>query len=262
MTIRDIANVLEAWAPPASAEAYDNVGLLAGDPAQAVTGILINLDMTEAVVEEAVRRGCNLVVAHHPIWFGPRKRLTPEDYVGRTLLRAIREGVHLYAIHTNLDNVRTGVNHRMAERLGLRDTGFLLPKASPEPGTYGSGLIGYLPEPLPKAAFLDQVREAFLCGGIRYADSPATHIHKVAVCGGAGSFLTAAALQQGADALVTADITYHKFFDNEDRLLLLDIGHYESEQFTSALIHAYLSEKFPNFAIHLSATRTNPVHYH
>lgn len=263
MTIRDIANALEAWAPPASAESYDNVGLLTGDPDQEVSGILINLDMTEAVVEEAVARGCNLVIAHHPIWFGPRKRLTPEDYVGRTLIRAIRAGVGLYALHTNLDNVRTGVNDRIAACLGLTQTTFLQPKAQPgEPGTYGSGMIGYLPAPLPKVEFLDQVKTAFRCGGIRYADSPAATVHKVAVCGGAGSFLTPEALRQGADAFVTADITYHKFFDHENRLLLLDIGHYESEQFTSALIHAFLSEKFPTFAVRLSETYTNPVRYH
>ncbi|RMG58230.1 MAG: Nif3-like dinuclear metal center hexameric protein [Bacteroidetes bacterium] len=260
MTIRDIAKVLEAWAPPASAESYDNVGLLAGDPDQEVTGVLINLDATEAVVEEAVQKGCNLLIAHHPIWFGSRKRLTPEDYVGRTLLRAVRAGVGLYAIHTNLDNVRTGVNQRICERLGLTDTRFLHPKDAE--AMYGSGMIGRLPAPMTKEAFLDLVKGAFYCGSIRYADAPTETIQTVAVCGGSGSFLIPAALQQGADAFVTADITYHKFFDNEDRLLLLDIGHYESEQFTSALIHAFLSEKFPNFAVRLSETHTNPVRYH
>ena len=258
MTIRDIATVLEGWAPPPVAESYDNVGLLCGHPDQPVSGVLINLDATEAVVDEAIARGLNLVVAHHPIWFSGRKRLNGEDYVSRTIIKAIKHDIALYACHTNLDNVRDGVNHMMAQRLGLVDTQFLRPKADP---TYGSGLIGQLPQPLPKADFLQQVKAVFQCGGIRYADAPLTQVQRVALCGGAGSFLTHDALAQKADALVTADITYHKFFDNEEQMLLLDIGHYESEQYTSELIASYLSNNFPNFAVHLSEVRTNPVQY-
>jgi dinuclear metal center YbgI/SA1388 family protein len=258
MTIREIAQALETWAPLSAAEGYDNVGLLTGHPDQAVTGILVNLDATEAVVEEAIARGINLVITHHPIWFTGRKRLTGEDYVSRTLIKAIQHGIALYACHTNLDNVRDGVNHMMAQRLGLVDTQFLRAKADP---TYGSGLIGQLPQAMEKSAFLQQVKDTFQCGGIRYADAPLTHVERVAVCGGAGSFLTLDALAQGAHALITADITYHKFFDQDNRMLLLDIGHYESEQYTSELIVSYLSNKFANFAVHLSAVRTNPVKY-
>lgn len=262
MKIQEIAAALEIWAPPPVAESYDNVGLLVGHPDTAVTGVLINLDMTEAVVEEAVERGINLIVAHHPIWFTGRKRLNGEDYVSRTIISAVKHDVALYACHTNLDNVRTGVNRRIADKLELEKIDFLRPKpARPGEVLYGSGMMGFLPEPLPKKDFLQLVKETFHCGGIRYADAPKETIHKVAVCGGAGSFLTADAIRAGADALVTADITYHKYFDNEGKLLLMDIGHYESEQFTSELIHEYLSKKFTNFAVHLSARRTNPVHY-
>lgn len=258
MTIREIAAELEAWAPPPVAESYDNVGLLTGHPDQEATGVLVNLDATEAVVEEAIRRGINLVVTHHPIWFVGRKRLNGDDYVSRTIIKAIKHDIALYACHTNLDNVRDGVNQVMAQRLGLQEAEFLRPKPDP---AYGSGLIGRLAEPMTKAVFLQLVKETFKCGGIRYADAPLDRISRVAVCGGAGSFLIRDALTRGADALVTADITYHKFFDNEGRLLLLDVGHYESEQYTSELIASYLSNKFANFAVHLSEVRTNPVRY-
>ncbi len=259
MKVRDIAMVLEAWAPKPLAESYDNVGLLVGYPDMEVTGALVNLDMTEPVIEEALERGCNMVIAHHPIWFGGRKRLNGEDYVSRTIMNAVKHDIALYACHTNLDNIRTGVNHKIAQRLGLLGVEFLLPK-DPEK-THGSGMIGRLPNPMPKAEFLQFVKDQFHCGGIRYADCPLTEVETVAICGGAGSFLTQAALQQGADALVTGDITYHKFFDNEQQMLLLDIGHYESEQFTSELIRDYLSEKIPKFAIHFSKTYTNPIKY-
>lgn len=259
MIVRDIAQALEAWAPLPAAESYDNVGLLVGYADMPVTGVLINLDMTEAVLEEARERGCNMVVAHHPIWFSGRKRLNGEDYVSRVIMYAVKHDIALYACHTNLDNVRTGVNQQMAGRLGLEGLEFLQAKPGDEP--LGSGMIGTLPQPMAKNDFLQLVKDQFECGGIRYADGPQDTIHKVALCGGAGSFLTRQALRQGADAFVTSDITYHKFFDQEEKMLLLDIGHYESEQFTSPLIYEYLSKKFPTFALYLSQVRTNPVQY-
>jgi dinuclear metal center YbgI/SA1388 family protein len=261
--VKQIAAALESWAPPPLAESYDNVGLLVGVPNQETSGALINLDMTEEVVEEAIELGLNLVIAHHPIWFGARKRLNGEDYVSRTIIKAVKHDVALYAIHTNLDNIRSGVNQKIGETLGLEQMSFLKEKPSTTPAQpTGSGMVGWLPQPLPKADFLQLVKNRFQCGGIRYADGLAKEmVHKVAICGGAGSFLTPAAIQAQADAFVTADITYHKFFDHENQLLLMDIGHYESEQFTSQLIHTYLSEKFPNFAVHLSKIRTNPIQY-
>ena len=260
LTVGQVADALEAWAPPALAESYDNVGLLVGDPRALLTGVLVSLDMTEEVVEEAVSRGCNLLVAHHPIWFSARKKLVNEDHVSRAIMKAIREGVNLYAIHTNLDNVRHGVNERMAAALGLEELRILSPRRE-DPET-GAGMIGRLPVPMSRQAFLAHVKAAFDCGGIRYSE-PAQdqEIERVAICGGAGSFLTKAALQAGAEAFVTADITYHKFFENEARILLLDIGHYESEQFTTQLIAGFLSENFSTFAVHLSKVKTNPVRY-
>ncbi|MEM7658230.1 MAG: Nif3-like dinuclear metal center hexameric protein [Bacteroidota bacterium] len=261
--VNQVAAALESWAPLPLAETYDNVGLLVGLPEQQTHGVLINLDMTEAVVEEAIELGLNMVVAHHPIWFGSRKRLNGEDYVSRTIMKAVKHDIALYAIHTNLDNIRTGVNQKISDTLGLQETRFLQEKPASSPDhPAGSGMVGTLAQPMEKQAFLQLVKERFHCGGIRYADGlTKAMVQKVAVCGGAGSFLTKAAIQAEADAFVTADITYHKFFDHEHQLLLMDIGHYESEQFTSQLIHSYLSEKFPNFAVHLSKIRTNPIQY-
>jgi dinuclear metal center YbgI/SA1388 family protein len=245
------------------AESYDNVGLIVGIPATPLTGVLVNLDVTEELIDEALERGCNLIVTHHPIWFSARKRLNGEDYVSRIIMRAIRQEVGLYACHTNLDNVREGVNRKMASRLGLRDLQWLRPGNS-RPGLpdIGAGMVGTLAEPMEKRDFLQLVKESFGCGGIRYADCDRELVYKVAICGGSGSFLIGDAMKAGADAFVTADITYHKFFDSEGQMLLLDIGHHESEQFTSELICAYLSGKFPNFAPHLSGIHTNPVRYY
>lgn len=333
MKIKDIARSIEAWAPTSLAESYDNVGLLVGDPDTEATGVLINLDVTEALIDEAVATGCNLIVTHHPIWFTGLKRLNGDNYVSRIIIKAIRENVALYAVHTNLDNVQSGVNRMIGERMGITDMRILSAKReqllklvtyAPEralaviadsvygagardlrtttngdqgrlecivPAYFkgavlaalrqahggepvyhilptldsdaetGSGMIGNLPQPLAKADFLAMVRERFGCGGIRYADAPLQKIRRVAWCGGAGSFLIANAIAAGADAFVTGDITYHKFFDNEDKLLLLDIGHHESEQFTSNLLHTHLSKSFPTFAVRLSEIKTNPVKY-
>jgi dinuclear metal center YbgI/SA1388 family protein len=332
MKIKDISRVLETWAPTSLAESYDNVGLLVGNPDADATGVLINLDVTESLIDEAVAQGINLIVTHHPIWFTGIKRLIGDSYVSRIILKAIKADVALYAIHTNLDNVQTGVNRMIGERLGIQKMRVLsakreqlhklvfyadahmlpaLAEAATGAGarhlrsvtegeqcraecivpTYfkgailaairkanggeapvyhllatmesdietGSGMIGELPQPMAKADFLAMVKERFGCGGIRYADAPLQMISRVAWCGGAGSFLTGNAISAGADAFVTGDITYHKFFDNEDKLLLLDIGHYESEQFTSNLLHAHLSKSFPTFAVRLSEIISNPV---
>jgi dinuclear metal center YbgI/SA1388 family protein len=261
MTIREIANEINAWAPPPEAESYDNVGLLVGYPETEVSGILINLDVTEAMLVEAKKQGANLIITHHPIWFGPRNRLNGEDYVSRIIMSAIKHDIALFACHTNLDNIQSGVNRRISEKLGLNGIEFLRPKM-PDAGLYGSGMIGELPAPVSKSEFLAFVKDTFRCGTIRYADSESDSIRRVAVCGGSGSFLLSDAIRQKADAMITGDVSYHKFFDSEGRILYMDIGHYESEQFTSELIYDFLSEKFPNFAIHLSKVHTNPIKYY
>ena len=259
MRVAKIAGSLESWAPLHLAESYDNVGLLVGDPDMEVNSVLINLDMTLPVLEEALKKGINMVVSHHPIWFTKRTKLVKGDYVSDTILFAAKHDIALYAIHTNLDNIRTGVNKKISDRLGLQNARILKPNpANPEDGI---GMVGELPSPLSKNAFLQLVKQRFDCGGIRYSDAEVGTVSKVAVCGGSGSFLTREAMKVGADAFVTADITYHKFLVNEGKLLLLDIVHFESEQYTSLLIKDYLSDFFPNFAVHLSKIYTNPVRY-
>ena len=364
MKIADITRFLETIAPPALQESYDNCGLLTGSPESQCNGVLVTLDATEAVVEEAIRRGCNLVVAHHPIIFSGLKKINGKNYVERTVIAAIRNDIALYAIHTNLDNIAGGVNGRIAERLGLQSRSILLPKeqtlrklytfvplaqadavrnalfaaggghigqysecsfsvagtgtftagegANPfvgaigqrheEPelklelvfpgwlqqqlvaalleahpyeevaydivslsqtqGGIGSGVIGKLPEPLDPEAFLALLKSQFGSGTIRHTALPKGKVQTVAVCGGAGSFLISKALASGADAFVTADLKYHEFFDADGRLLLCDIGHYESEQFTTDLLAELLQQKFITFAVLKSDQITNPVYYY
>ncbi|HMX38727.1 MAG TPA: Nif3-like dinuclear metal center hexameric protein [Saprospiraceae bacterium] len=259
--IRDVLAVLEAVAPPHLQESYDNAGLIVGHPDTPVTGILFALDSTEAVVEEAAALGCNLVVAHHPIVFRGLKRLNGSNYVERTVISAIRHQVALYAIHTNLDNVhRQGVNAKIAEQLGLADTRILLPKAGQGEGI-GAGLVGTLPLPISEAAFLRQVKSAFRAGCVRHTALRQLPVQRVAVCGGAGSFLLAEARRAGADAFVSADFKYHEFFDAEGEILIADIGHYESEQFTIELLYDLVRENFGTFALHCTKVNTNPVSY-
>lgn len=364
MRINTIISFLESLAPPVLQESYDNAGLITGSGDWECTGILCSLDATEPVIEEAVRLGCNLVVAHHPIVFGGLKRLNGKNYVEKTVIAAIKKDIAIYAIHTNLDNIMTGVNGRMAQVLGLQNLQIL----SPKPGTIrklftfvpvahaatvrealfaagagqigrygecsfnaagtgtftagqgtqpfagaegvpheeaeikvevifpahleqavtkalltthpyeevaydlvilgnthpqiGAGIVGQLSEALPANGFLDLLRQRFHTPLIRHTAPGNRPIQKVALCGGAGSFLISNALRAGADAFVTADLKYHEFFDANDRLLLADIGHYESEQFTIDLLQEVLEQKFPNFAVLKTKVETNPVRYY
>lgn len=259
VTVADVVSALHAWAPPALAASYDNVGLLVGDGAAAVTGALCTLDVTEAVLDEALALGANVIVAHHPAWFGAKTRLTEADWTGRLLRRAIRQGLNLVAAHTNLDHITGGVSFRMAEQLGLAELRILEPLGT-DPAT-GAGVIGRLAMPLAPTAFLAQVKAAFGAPALRYAEARYGLIEWVALCGGSGSFLIGAARAARAQALVTADVTYHKFFDAEGELLLVDVGHYESERFTPELLAAYLTQKFPTFASRISGVETNPVRH-
>lgn len=260
LKISDIIAVLEAIAPPHLQESYDNAGLIVGNAQQVLTGVLFCLDSTEAILEEAERRGCNLVVAHHPIVFRGLKRLNGSTYVERTVMQAVRKNIAIYAIHTNLDNVhRQGVNAKIAERLGLTDTRLLAPKPGIE--GVGAGLLGLLPQEMSEIEFLQQVKKSLSTNCIRHTALRGKPVRMVAVCGGAGSFLLHEALRSGADAFVTADFKYHEFFDAEGKLVIADVGHYESEQFTIELLRDIVRDKFPTFALHLTEQNTNPVFY-
>lgn len=260
MRISEILAVLESVAPPQLQESYDNAGLIVGEPEQEATGVLFCLDSTEAVVAEAVRKGCNLIVAHHPIVFKGLKRINGTTYVERTVIRSIRDGMAIYAIHTNLDNVyHRGVNARIAQKIGLTQTRILAPKQGME--ETGAGLIGELPSAMDEAEFLGMIKTAFRAGCVRHTALCGKPVSRVAVCGGSGSFLLPEALRARADAFVSSDFKYHEFFDAEGKLVIADIGHFESEQFTIELLYEIIREKFPTFALHCTEVNTNPVYY-
>jgi dinuclear metal center YbgI/SA1388 family protein len=363
MKIADIIALLESIAPPSLQEGYDNAGLLTGNAGWACTGALCTLDATEEIVNEAIQRGCNLIVAHHPIIFGGLKKITGRNYVEKTIITAIKNDIAIYAIHTNLDNIIDGVNGMMADKLGLVNRKILSPKeatlkklftfvpveyaeqvraalfeagagqisnydecsfgaegtgtfrggagtnpfvgqpgerhyekelkievifpsylqtpliralrtahpyeevaydivnlANTHPGI-GSGLVGELPDAVSEIVFFKQLKLAFGLTVIRHTPLLRRPVRKVALCGGAGSFLVFKALAAGADIYITGDMKYHEFFDANGRLIIADIGHFESEQFTIDLLAGILQEKFPTFAVLKTALKTNPVHY-
>jgi dinuclear metal center YbgI/SA1388 family protein len=361
--IVDVIRVLESWAPPILQESYDNAGLLTGNKADSCTGVLCCLDVTEAILDEALERGCNLVVAHHPLIFGGIKKLSGGSGIERTLIKAIKNELAIYAIHTNLDNVISGVNGKIASLLQLQDIRVLLPKentlcklvtyvplqhteavrealfaagaghigrydecsfsmeghgtfragdgATPFIGAQGvrhtepehrlevilpvhlqaavldalrkahpyqevayeivplsnlhsgvgAGLVGELREPADENAFLQTLARTFGVRQLRHSPLLQKPIRRVAVCGGSGSFLISKALAEKADLFLTADLKYHDFFGADGRLVLVDIGHFESEQFTIELLADHLAEKFLNFAVLKTSISTNPVNY-
>jgi dinuclear metal center YbgI/SA1388 family protein len=261
MRIADVIELLEQVAPPHLQESYDNAGLIVGKSQDALHGVLFCLDSTEAVVEEALKLNCNLIVAHHPIVFRGLKRFNEANYVERTVVSAIRKGIAIYAIHTNLDNVyQNGVNAKIAEKLGLRDTHILQPKAGQT--SVGAGLIGEFPNEMSEVAFLAHVKTIFEAGMLRHTSFRSEPVKRVAICGGAGSFLLQDALRANVDAFISSDFKYHEFFDAEGKLMICDIGHFEGEQFTIELLFDIVREKFPTFALHCTKTHTNPVFYY
>lgn len=371
MQLAEFTRTLEQWAPLQLQEDYDNCGLLVGDPKMRLHGVLTTLDCTEAVVDEAMEQGCNLIVAHHPILFAGIKNLRPDHYVQRTLLKAIRHQIAIYAAHTNLDHLAEGVNGKLSQILGLQERRILKPQKGPlrklvcyvpevslesgrpavdhvrdalfaagagqigdydqcsfgMPGTgtfrpldgaqpfmgqsgersaasefrieviyprhiearllramieahpyqevahdiiplanmhpeIGAGMIGDLPAPMLEEDFLVFVKEQLRGASLRHSPLRGQSVSRVALCGGAGFFLFEDALKHNADALITADLKYHQFFEADGRMLLVDPGHYESEQFTIELLQEKLMELFPNFAVLKSTQNTNPVNYY
>lgn len=258
MFINDIINHLETIAPPSYQETYDNAGLITGAADWECKGALVCLDATEEVVQEAIQKGYNLIIAHHPIIFTGLKKINGKNYVEKAIIKAIKNNIAIYAIHTNLDNVLQGVNDRMADKLGLVNRKILLPKLN---DTIGSGLIGELETPQEEPLFLETLKKQFNLRLIKHTLLLNKSVKRVALCGGAGSFLISHALAAGADVFITADMKYHEFFDANGQMLIADIGHYESEQFTIDLLYDILREKFPTFAVLKTDVITNPVHY-
>jgi dinuclear metal center YbgI/SA1388 family protein len=260
MKIRNIIQHLESIAAPEFQEDYDNSGLIAGNTEAVCTGVLVSLDCTEDLVLEALEKNCNLIVSHHPLIFHPLRRITPENGVGKALIAALRADIAIYAIHTNLDNVLGGVNARIADKIDLVNRKILIPKGGNP--AIGSGMIGDLKKAVSEGQFLKQLKEDFRVPVIRHSPLTGKPVSRVALCGGAGSFLISNALQEGAVFFISADIRYHEFFDGEGKMVIADIGHFESEQFTMDLLYDVILEKFPNFAVLKSGTVTNPVNYY
>ncbi len=363
MRIKDIVQLLDELAPPSYQESYDNAGLITGHSSLECTGVICTLDATEEVILEAIEKGCNLIVAHHPIIFGGLKKITGKNYVEKAIITAIKNDIAIYAIHTNLDNLLNGVNGRMADKLNLKNRNILLPRQNtlmklfvhvpiedapklreaifkagagtignysecsfnvqgtmtftPGEGTnpyageagkrevspeekievifpaylkekvvaammeahpyeevaydlvplnnslndVGSGLTGDLQEEMDEAEFLQLVKQQFNLQIIRHTPLLKKKVKKVALCGGAGSFLIRNALAARADFYITSDVKYHEFFDAENRIVIADIGHWESEQFTVELLYDFLHVKITTFAVLKSTVKTNPVNY-
>jgi len=363
MQLKEIAQYIESIAPLAFQESYDNSGLLIGNPSDEVSGILISLDITEAIIDEAISKNLNLIVAHHPIVFSGLKKLNGKNYIERCVAKAIKSDIAIYVAHTNLDSVFGGVNSKICDKLKLQNCqilapipGFLkklvtfVPTADAEKvrkalfdagagniGNYdscsfnqsglgsfrgneqanpyvgeknqlhfeeetrietifpkhvqtrvvqsllnahpyeevaydiypldnefnqaGIGMIGELHSPLDEMEFLQKVKETFHCSVVKHTQLLGKPIRKVAVCGGSGSSYLSKAIAQKADVFISGDFKYHQFFDAEQQIIIADIGHFESEQFTKEVFYELLTKKFPKFAVHLSDLNTNPVSY-
>lgn len=261
MKIKEVAEALERFAPLPLQESYDNAGLQIGLTEVETSGVLLCLDVTEAVIEEAVEKGCNLVVAHHPLLFRGVKQLADTTQVERCVRLAIQHNVAIYAAHTNLDNAEGGVNHRIAEHLGLQQVDFLLPQGECGGVRGGSGIVGYLQKPESPRSFLERVAQIFGVECLMYNEGPNREIRKVAVCGGAGEFLIEAAVAQKADVFLTGEIGYHHFFGWENKIWLGALGHYQSEQFTIDLLAHILADECPMLRIVKTGVQTNPIKY-
>ena len=265
MKLKELIGYLEEVAPLRYQETYDNAGLIVGDPDMDLTGAMISLDATPEVIQEAIDSGCNVVVSHHPIIFKGIKKFDPTYYVHKSVTMAIKHDIAIYAIHTNLDNVlQNGVNQKIADKLSLQDVGVLKPHPQAHLETryeLGSGAIGVLSKALSPQVFIDHVKSSMNLQVIRHTKVLDKKISKVAVCGGSGSFLLAAAKAADAQAFITSDYKYHEFFDANNQIIILDIGHYESEYYTIELLHNLISQKFHNFAAHCTKAITNPVFY-
>jgi len=364
MKHKEIINEIEKIAPLSLQENYDNAGLITGNPDNEFTAAILSIDTTEEIVQEAIDKGANMVISHHPIIFSGLKKLNGKNYIERTIIKAIKNDIAIYAAHTNMDNVSVGVNAKICEKLGLKKCKVLSPKhgelkklvtfiptkhfdivskevfsagaghignydscsyslegkgsfraldgANPFVGnqgeihfekeirfetifpvhkqsnvisallkshpyeevaydiypldnTYdkiGAGMIGELENPISEKQFLDKIKTIFNVKCIKHTDFLNKNIKKVAVSGGNGSFLLEKAIGNSADIFISGDFKYHQFFDAEKRILIADIGHYESEQFTKELFYDILTKKFANFAFYFSEKNTNPVNYY
>lgn len=258
-TIGEIVDFLDETFHPEYQEDYDNSGFLLGKTDIEVTGVLAAIDLTPNVIDEAITNGCNMIITHHPFIFGGLKRITSDSEAGRMVFSLVEHGIAVYAAHTNLDNMKEGVNGILANKLGLTNCRILKPFATN--ADLGAGMVGTIPHPVATSQFIDDVKHQLGLPVVRCSALCRNEISKVAICGGSGSFLIADAIAAGADIFLTADLKYHDFQRAEGRIILADIGHYESEQFAKELIYCAISEKFRKFAVRISEAKNGYINY-
>jgi dinuclear metal center YbgI/SA1388 family protein len=258
MKVKDITGILEEFAPLDIQESWDNSGLLIGSPEDEINGVLVGFDCTPELIEEAIQRGCNMVVTHHPLIFRGIKKLNSEDPVGAAVVKAVKAGVAVYACHTTADKVPSGVSGAMAKRLNLQDIDIMEKEAD----GVGLGCVGYLPKPMTGMEALEYVKEAFGLKIIRHSKPLEQPFNRVAVMGGSGGGDISSAMAAGAQLYITADISYHSFFTPEG-FMVMDIGHFESEVDIVDIFLSKIRKNFPNFASYKSAVLdgSNPVRY-
>lgn len=261
MKIQQVLDALEQFAPLPLQESWDNAGLQVGLTEAEVSGALLCLDVNEKIVDEAIEKGCNLIISHHPLLFRGLKQICGADYVQRTVMKAIERHIVIASMHTNMDNARNGVNWKIAERLGLKEVKFLQANGEADSAQSGSGVIGLLPEAMVADDFVLLVKRQFdvecaLCNELLRRP-----IRKVALCGGAGDFLLDEAVNQQADAFITGEMHYHQYFGYEQRIQICVIGHYQSEQFTSEIFRDVIQRQYPDVKTFIAETNTNPIIY-
>ena len=260
MKIKEVLSALERFAPLPLQESWDNAGLQVGLTETEVSGALLCLDVNEKIVDEAIQKGCNLVVSHHPLLFRGLKTISDLTDVQRTVMKAVQKGVCVISMHTNMDNAKGGVNYKMAEKLGLRDVQFLAPKMV-DGVESGSGVVGELPEAQASDDFVLAVKKAFGVECAMCNELLRRPVRKVALCGGAGDFLLDDALKAGADAFITGEMHYHQYFGYEQQIQICVIGHYQSEQYTAEIFRDIIEKECPGVRTCIAETCTNPILY-
>ena len=259
MKIAEVTRLIEEFAPLSLQESWDNAGIQVGNPQAEATGTLLCLDVTEAIVDEAIAKGVNLIITHHPLIFRGLKSITGHTAIERIVMKAIKHDIAIYSAHTNMDSAWGGVSHLIAAKIGLCDVEVLCPQSG-NPSA-GLGVVGNLPEAEDAKAFLARVKTIFGTGAVRYCGNADRQVRRVALCGGAGAEFVRDAVAFGAEVMITGDVKYHEFFAESDKILVADIGHYESEHFTKEIFSEIITKKIPNFAVHYAEIEKNPINY-
>ncbi|GIS00119.1 MAG: GTP cyclohydrolase 1 type 2 [Flavobacteriales bacterium] len=264
MKVSEISEILNDWMPTSIAEDFDNVGLIVGNPKSLVTNILITLDTTSEVIDEAIKKDCNLIISYHPIIFNGLKKITFDSgYVQKSIINAVKNNISIYAIHTSLDNHLEGISYFLAKKIGLKNLSTLIPKKD---GLNliktGMGIIGKLDQPKDENSFFDLIKDKLNIKYLRHSKKINKTISKVSVVAGSGSFAIKNSLDSEVDAFITSDLKYHNFFEADNKAILVDIGHYESENHIKLIIKEFLNKKLPNFTLLLSENNNNPVKYY